>query len=315
MNPAELPESVTFCGRRFSRSELELMRQIADQFAGLGRTEMARTLCELLEWKRPSGGLKNHECRQLLERLAEQGWLRLPEVRQLGPRGPRRVPVTAQSQPQAPLEGSAGQYEPLRLMVVGGASADSRLWMELIQRYHYLGYRVPVGAQLRYLVQSGRTADQALACLQWTSAAWKMAARDRWIGWTQEQRARSLPYIVNNSRFLILPWVRIRGLASKILAHCARQLPADWERRYGYRPLLLETLVDGQRFAGTCYRAANWIPLGQTQGRGRMDRYHQADGSARKLVFVYPLCRHVQQRLREAQPPCFCQAEAKADWA
>lgn len=312
MKPAELPESVTFCGRRFSRSELELMRQIAAEFHWLGVTEIARTICELLEWKRPSGGLKNHECRQLLERLAEQGWLRLPEVRPSGPRGPRRVPVTAQSEPQAPLEGSAGQYEPLRLMGVEGASADSRLWRELIQRYHYLGYRVPVGAQLRYLVRSERTGDQILACLQWTSAAWKMAARDHWIGWSHAQRARALAYIVNNSRFLILPWVRVKGLPSKILAQAARQLPEDWQRRYGYRPLLLETLVDGRRFAGTCYRAANWILLGETQGRGRMDRYHQADGSARKLVLVYPLCRDVQQRLREAQPPCF--SEAEADW-
>jgi len=239
----------------------------------------------------------------------------LPEVRPLGPRGPRRVRLSAASAEQPELTGTAGQYEPLRLMVVAGASGDSRLWMELIQRHHYLGYRVPVGAQLRYLVRSGRTADQVLACLQRTSAAWKMAARDRWIGWSHEQRALALPYIVNNSRFLILPWVRIKGLASKILGHCARQLPEDWQRRYGYRPLLLETLVDGQRLAGTCYRAANWILLGQTQGRGRMDRYHQADGSARKLVFVYPLCSHVQQRLREAQPPCFSEAEADADWA
>ena len=313
MNHAELPESVTFCGRRFSRSELELMRQIAAEFAGLGRTEIARTLSELLEWKRPSGGLKNYECRQLLERLEERGWLRLPEVRPLGPRGPRRVPVTAQSEPQAPLEGGPGEYEPLQLRAVEAGSADSALWTELVERYHYLGYRVPVGAQLRYLVRSGRTGGQILACLQWTSAAWKMAARDRWIGWTHEQRARGLPYIVNNSRFLILPWVRVRGLASKILAHAARQLPQDWERRYGYRPLLLETLVDGQRFAGTCYRAANWILLGETQGRGRMDRHHEADGSARKLVWVYPLGRDVKQRLREAQPPCF--SEAEADWA
>jgi hypothetical protein len=166
---------------------------------------------------------------------------------------------------------------------------------------------------LRYLVRAERTADQVLACLQWTSAAWKLAVRDRWIGWTHEQRARALPYIVNNSRFLILPRVRIKGVASKILGHCARQLPEDWQRRYGYRPLLLEILVDRQRFAGTCYRAANWIPLGQTQGRGRMDRYHQAHGSARKLLFVYPLCGDVQQQLREAQPPRF--AEAEADWA
>ena len=252
MHAPLLPASVTFCGRSFSRSELELMRQIAGEFAGLGRTEMARTICELVEWKRPSGGLKNHECRQLLERLAEQGWWRLPEVRRLGPRGPRRVQPTLRSAPQPELDGTAGKYEPLRLIVVE-PGAESALWIELVERYHYLGCRVPVGAQLRYLVHSERSGDQVLACLQWSSAAWTMAARDRWIGWSAQERARNLPYIVNNSRFLILPWVRVKGLASKILGLSARQLPADWERRYRCRPLLLETLVDGQRFAGTCY--------------------------------------------------------------
>jgi hypothetical protein len=124
-----------------------------------------------------------------------------------------------------------------------------------------------------------------------------MAARDRWIGWNEEQRRRNLPLIVNNSRFLILPWVRVRGLASKILSLCVRQLPAEWKIRYGYRPLLLETLVDAGRYRGTCYRAANWIALGQTQGRGRMDRNHSRHGHARKDIYVYPLCRNVQQRL------------------
>ena len=308
-------KSLTFCGRTFSAPELALMRQIAAEFAGLGRTEMARTICELLEWKRPSGGLKNHECRQLLERLQAQGWLGLPQLRRLGPRGPRRVPLSAASQKQRELTGTASQYEPLRLMLVEGASADGRLWMELVERYHYLGYRVPVGAQLRYLVRSEHSGEAVLACLQWTSAAWKMAVRDRWIGWSAVERARNLPYIVNNSRFLILPWIRVMGLASKILAQAARHLPSDWQRRYGYRPLLLETLVDGRRFAGTCYRAANWILLGETAGRGRMDRYHQADGSARKLLFVYPLCPEVQQRLRQAPPPRFSGAEPEADWA
>ena len=123
-----------------------------------------------------------------------------------------------------------------------------------------------------------------------------MAARDRWIGWSAQQRARNLPLVVNNSRFLILPWVRVKGLASKILAHCARRLPQDWGKLYGYRPLLLETVVDAQRFAGTCYRAANWIELGETRGRGRMDRLHQAH-LAPKRIYVYPLCRNVQQRL------------------
>jgi hypothetical protein len=306
----ELPGSVTFCGRTFSRPELGLIEHIAREFHSLGVTEMARTICELLEWKRPSGRLKNHECRQLLEQLRDEGWLRLPEVRRLGPRGPRRVRLTSGSEPQSEREGAAGEYEPLQLTVVEGASADSRLWTELIQRYHYLGYRVPVGAQLRYLVRSACTGDGVLACLQWTSAAWKMAARDRWIGWSTEQRARNLPFIVNNSRFLILPWVRVKGLASKILARSARQLPGDWQCRYGYRPLLLETLVDGRRFAGTCYRAANWILVGQTQGRGRIDRHHQADGSGRKLVLIYPLCPNVQQALRENPPPRFFESSA-----
>jgi hypothetical protein len=264
-----------------------------------------------VEWRRPNGGLKNHECRKLLERLEEQGWLRLPEVRPLGPQGPRRVRLTSGSDPQPELGGTAGAYEPLRLTVVE-REQDRAWWCELIERYHYLGYRVPVGAQLRYLVRSGPAGDQVLACLQWTSAAWKMAARDRWIGWSDAERAQNLPFVVNNSRFLILPWGRVKGLASKILAHCARQLPADWQRRYGYRPRLLETLADARRFAGTCDRAANWILWGETQGRGRMDRYHQADGSARKLVFVYPLCRGVRRCLREALPPHFSGPET--DW-
>ena len=308
MSSAGLFSPVTFCGRTFSAEELELMRQIAGEFASLGLTEIARTISELLEWKRPNGGLKNHECRQLLERLEEQGWVRLPQVRPLGPRGPRRIAPTARGGSQPELCGTAGEYEPLRLTVVE-PGADSALWTELVERYHYLGYRVPVGAQLRYLVRSAHSGEQVLACLQWTSPAWKMAVRDRWVGWSAAERVRHLQFIVNNSRFLILPWVRVKGLASKILAHCARQLPEDWQRRYGYRPLLLETLVDTRRFAGTCYRAANWILLGQTQGRGRMDRYHQADGSARKLEFVYPLCRGVQQRLREAPPPRFPEPE------
>lgn len=127
--------------------------------------------------------------------------------------------------------------------------------------------------------------------------SWKMAARDEWIGWNAEQRASHLQRIVNNSRFLVLPWVRVKGMASKILAQSARQVPIDWERRYGYWPLLLETLVDAQRFRGTCYRAANWIRVGQTQGRGRMDREHRTQGLVPKDIYLYPLCRNVQQEL------------------
>jgi hypothetical protein len=291
-----VPLSLRFSGRLFSGPELQLTRDMAQDYSGLGITEIARTVCELLDWKRANGRLKDQECRQMLERLRDQGWLTLPPVRNSGPRGPRHIQLSEASAPQATLEGSAGEFAPLELRVVK-RGRESRLWTELIERYHYLAYRVPVGANLRYIVRSRRSEEQVLACLLWSSAAWKMAPRDQWIGWNQEQRQQNLQLVVNNSRFLIPPWVHVRGLASKILSRCARQLPDDWELLYGYRPLLLETLVDARRFRGTCYRAANWIRIGKTQGRGRMDSKHLAHGLAPKDIYLYPLCRDVQQKL------------------
>ena len=284
---------VTFCGRRFTAPEVDLMGGVARDYAGLGVTEIARTICELLEWTRPNGGLKNHECRQLLERLAAEGVLTLPPLRNLGGRGPRRVQLSQQPSAPEPVECAARECEPLELVLVEG-EAESRRWREHVERYHYLGCRVPFGAHLRYWV---RNRDRDLACLLWTSPAWKMQARDAWIGWSDEQRKHNLQGIVNNGRFLILPWVRVKGLASKILARSARQVPHDWQTRYGYRPLLLETLVDAARFRGTCYRAANWINVGQTAGRGRMDREHQAHGQATKDIYVHPLVHDARQRL------------------
>jgi hypothetical protein len=313
-NPALPP--LTFAGREFSSADLELICQVTSDFAGLGITEIARTACELLEWKRPSGGLKNPECRRLMEQLAGQGLLRLPERRGGGAPGPRRVARTARGESPAQICGSAGEFAPLCLEVVRGGQADHSgnhaLFKELLDRHHYLGYRVPFGASLRYLVHNERVPGQVLACLLWSSPAWKMAARDAWIGWSDDERTRNLQLIVNNSRFLILPWVRVQGLASKILAACTRQLPADWEKLYGYRPLLLETLVDGARFRGTCYRAANWIKLGQTTGRGRMDRAHAAHGEAVKDLYVYPLCHHVAERLRSSTMPIWKEPEEEA---
>jgi len=318
MSQSKLPP-LTFAGREFSSSDVELMCQLTSDFARLGITEISRTACELLEWKRPNGGLKNLECRRLIEHLAGRGLLRLPERRGAGAPGPRRVSRTESGESEAEIHGSAEEYEPLRLEVVRGGPADlggdHALFKELLDRHHYLGYRVPFGANLRYLVRSERASGQVLACLLWSSPAWKMAAREAWIGWSDNERARNLQLIVNNSRFLILPWVRVKSLASKILAMCTRQLPVDWERLYGFRPLLLETLVDTERFRGTCYRAANWIYLGQTTGRGRMDRRHVRHGEAVKDLYVYPLCRHVQQRLRSAAAPGWRVPEEEASRA
>jgi hypothetical protein len=314
MIDSQLPASICFSDRTFISDEIQLIRELAVDFAQLSLTELACTVCELLEWKRPNGRLKDHECRLFLQQLAAKGLLQLPGMRNTGPKGPRVIKLTESSKIEQEITGTAGQFEPLQLKIITTAqSSESRLWVELIERYHYLGYRVPVGANLRYLVYSAECPEQVLACLMWTSPAWRMAARDRWIGWADKQRRSNLQLIVNNGRFLILPCVRVKGLASKILSRCARQLPDDWKCHYGYRPLLLETLVDTKRFRGTCYRAANWIHLGQTRGRGRMDRANIARGLAVKDLYVYPLCPNVQERLRTAQAPVFLKS-AEEDW-
>lgn len=305
---------ITFSGRTFSVAELQLIQTLAADCATLGRTELAYTLCELVDWRRPTGRLKNHEGRRLLEHLETKGLVTLPPVRALGRRGPREAPRTPQGAPAPELVGSVREVLPLVLEIVPpGRHGPSRLWRELIGRYHYLGDRVPVGATLRYFVRAARQPDQVLACLGWTSAAWKITVRDRWIGWTDGQRRQNLPYLINNSRFLILPWIHLTDLASHLLARCAQQLPGDWAARYGVRPLLLETLVDPARFRGTCYRAANWLPLGQTAGRGRMDRANVLAGHAPKAAYVYPLCRNVQQRLCTAPAPCVAAEAPRAE--
>ncbi|HLB90398.1 MAG TPA: Druantia anti-phage system protein DruA [Terriglobales bacterium] len=293
------PESILYGGRSFSSADVLLMRQAARDYAALGITEIARTICEWLDWKRPNGQLKNHECRLLLERLDHQEILTLPALRRTGRRGPRPVAIDASTDSPMLIQATVAQLQPLRLSLV--ESSDSALWRQLIERYHYLGCRVPVGAHLRYFVKSGD--NQILACLLWTSPAWMMTARDQWIGWTPDQRARNLQYIVNNGRFLILPWVQVKGLASAILARSARQLPHDWCHHYGYTPLLLETLVDAERFKGTCYRAANWIYLGNTTAGIRTDRLHRIRPNNVKRLFVFPLHRHAQQCLCSAEPP------------
>src|SRR6266581_2383719 len=285
--------AITFAGRHFSSDELNLMRQAAIDYAGLGVTEIARTICEWLDWKRPNGRLKNHECRLLLERLDHLGILDLPALRRSGRRGPRPVAVDTGTDDPTPIQTAVAELEPLHLVLV--EQSESALWRQLMERFHYLGCRTPVGAHLRYFVKSG--AGEILACLLWTSPAWKMAARDEWIGWNSQQRTRNLQYIVNNGRFLILPSVHVKGLASTILARSARQLPQDWRQHYGYAPLLLETLVDASRFKGTCYRAANWIYLGNTAGGNRTDRLQHSAPRPVKLIFVLPLHRRAQQRL------------------
>ena len=287
-------------GRTFSEAELEVVTEVVGNGGSHSRTQLMIGVCQRLQWYRPTGALKVRECRDLLATMERAGWFELPAKRGGRPLGSRtEVPVTPAGEPGQPLLGTVGQFGSVRLAPVT-TGGDHRWWRELMGRYHYLGYRMPFGAQLRYLAFVSEPTRTVVAALQVSSPAWRLAARDRWIGWDEPTRARNLQRVVNNSRFLVLPWVRVQNLASRLLALLAKRLAVDWQARFATEPLLLETLVDGSRFAGTCYRAANWIELGDTTGRGRMDRAHARHGQAPKRVLVYPLVADAQRRLVQA---------------
>lgn len=297
--PVTIGGGLTFCGRELKAEELDVIRQITREFSTLSVTELAHTVCELLQWRRPNGGLKSRECYLFLLALHSRGWLPWlsPPPKKLRPRA---AVWDELSDVQASIAGSIGDYLPLQLQLLDN-SQDRSLFRQYIQRYHYLGYKVPYGAQLRYFIRSLEPPRPILACLLFTSAAWKMAPRDACIGWNQTVRQTNLPLVVNHSRFLILPWVRVPNLASHILSLASRQLPHDWLAAYRVQPVLLETLVDATRYHGGCYRAANWTEVGLTQGRGRMDFGGKAQG-VRKHIFLFPLHRHWRERLCDRSP-------------
>lgn len=286
---------ITFCGKQVSGEELQLIGDVVKRYSGLSRMELSHTVCELLQWQRSSGGLKARECREFLEHLDSEGVIQLPHKRSTKPVGSRTsIPISAEGEPTAPLQGKVGDFEPVVLESVQ-TEQQRRLFRELVGRYHYLGYAVPFGAHLRYFFHSG---SQVLGCMQFSSPAWRMAVREQWIGWDEPARKAHLQRIVNQSRFLILPWVHIANLASVVLSRALHRLGRDWASRYGVEPLLVETLVDESRYSGHCYRAANWIRLGETTGRGRMDAAHQREGASPKAVWVYPLAPTAVQQLR-----------------
>jgi hypothetical protein len=286
---------MNFCGRHVTETELHLICEVINLYAGLSRMELAHTVCELLQWQRPSGGLKARECREFLELLDSKSVIKLPAKRVTKTLGSKtRVPVTPEGEPGATMQGKVGDFDPIRLEPVQSAQQRS-LFRELIGRYHYLGYAVPFGAHLRYFIYTG---DQVLGCMQFSSPAWRMKARDEWIGWGEQERQENLQRVVTQSRFLILPWVKIANLASVAQSRALHRLSRDWKAGYGIEPLLVETLVDESRYSGHCYKASNWTRLGLTAGRGRMDCKHQKEGAAPKAVWVYPLKPDAAQRLR-----------------
>jgi len=246
----------------------------------------------MLSWYKTDGGLKDMSCRVAMLRMQDDGLIQLPVSLRAKPSRRSSPPETSATEPQSIIQSPVHQLGALQLCLV--TSKDSRLWNEYIQRYHYLGYTPLPGAQLRYFVVME---NQVVALLGFGASAWQVAPRDAFIGWDHEQRRQGLALIVNNARFLILPWVQSKNLASKILAMIARQLPIDWFNRYSIQPVLMETFVETGRFAGTCYRAANWIHVGQTKGRGKLGPVG-VQSVPIKDIFLYPLTRKFKSILK-----------------
>ena len=291
-------ETSTFCGQVVTKGQISELVEVIDLFPKLSRTELANTVCELFSWQRPTGKLKTVECRQFLKDLDKAGVINLPASRDRHkPKRRLTIQRTQQGQAQSTLTAPLRELKPIILARVK-TQAQRALWYEYIDRHHYLGYQQPFGAQIRYFITSGKTSEN-LGCFQFSSPAWTMAERDQWIGWDHEQRRKNLQKVINNSRFLIFPWVRVKSLASSCLALAAKIVPDDWQRCYGNRPVLIESLVETKRFKGTCYRAANWIYIGKTTGRGRIDREHKRHGDAVKDIYVYPLTSGFRQDLAE----------------
>jgi hypothetical protein len=284
-------------GRQIDEATIGRIQRTIDEHAELSRTALSRRICEELKWRSANGRLKEVSCRTALLKLQRAGALRLPRARPFGAR--RRTHRSARQKPEPVIRQRLKELQPVELVLIGSADSEaSRVWNELMDRHHYLGSGPLCGAQLRYLIHS--QTHGWLGGLSFSAAAWRVRARDEWIGWSDEVREQNLHRVVCNSRFLILPHLQVAHLASHVLGSALKRLGQDFRRRYGYEPLLVETFVDQERFAGTCYRAANFIEVGRTQGRGRQDRTHRGEGSV-KRVFVYPLMEQPRERLCEGQ--------------
>lgn len=280
-------------GRCLNQNDLAEIRQVTADHWDKGRTAISRILCRRWQWQQPNGQLKDMACRSLLLALEKKGELKLPPRLQESFRHPRRADRRSYVIDSAELAGPVSAFGSLTIRMVR-RTPDEGLWDFLVDRHHYLGSPWIVGSYLKYLAYLD---DRLVACLGWGSAAWKVAARDQVIGWSHEQRESNLHKVVNNVRFLILPWVKIPHLASKVLALNIRRLASDWFAFYCQHPCLLETFVDTTRFRGTCYRAANWVRVGETTGRGKYDRYNQWSEPV-KAVFLYPLTKDFREELR-----------------
>ena len=290
-----MPAAWRYRGREISAEEIVFIRRLIAEHPRASRRALSSKLCEAWQWKQANGAPRDMVCRGLLLMLHRAGQIELPRVRFTPPnplaRRPQPAPVLMDT---TPLHGPLSQLRPLHFQQVR-RTGDEPVFNSLVEHHHYLGYEQPVGEHLKYLVWAQ---GRPVACLAWSSAPRHLGSRDRFIGWSAQARRRNLRFVAYNSRFLILPWVQVEHLASHLLGHMARRLSGDWEQVYGHPIYFLETFVDPQRFRGTCYRAANWVLMGYTTGRGKDDQTNRPNRSI-KEVLGYALTPRFRQLLTE----------------
>lgn len=281
-------------GRMLTAGDIVAVRELRVQNPSWSQYRLSRELAVRWDWRNGNGQLKDIACRSLLRKLAARGLIELPAPRVVSPNRFRHLPVKPVDHDTTPITEPLSSLQPLQLLDIS-LEAHSALFAWLLARYHYLSFKQPVGENMAYLAADRH--GRPLACLLFGSVAWSCAVRDQHIGWNVKQRRERLHLLTNNHRFLILPWVQVLCLASHLLGMIARRLSQDWQAKYGHPILLLETFVD-RRFQGTCYRAANWLRLGQTTGRTRNDR-HKCIEAPVKDVYVYAMHDLALPRLRD----------------
>lgn len=280
-------------GRELREEDIGLIQDLLAKHPQWCRTQLSKELCRRWDWRNAQGRVKDMACRTLLLKLERAGFIQLPKRRGFSQNRFRNRKVPAVPHATDPIHGVLNDLRPLAVSVVNPGSEELGLFNCLLGRYHYLGHRNTVGENIRYLARDRRS--RPVGCALFGSAAWKCAARDAWIGWDRDARERNLGFLTNNTRYLVLPWVRVPHLASHLLGLITRRIRADWEAKYGHPVHALETFVD-RRFLGTCYRAAGWVRAGATQGRTRNDRKHCIQVSV-KDVYLYPLIKDFRREL------------------
>jgi len=278
-----------YASKPFTKEDIELIQWTRKRYPDLSRYELVSTICEFFDWNTDAGRPKKAQCLKFLEKLEAEGILTLPPIRTEMIRSGKNS-FTQIKLPEEEITGELADYEEIQL-ILAQMPEEQKRFRSYIEAYHMLGYKKTFGSRLFYFIVSG---DKELGCMQFSASSWALKERDRWIGWTKEDREKRLHLVINNSRYLIFPWVHIPNLASHVLGLASKRIPSDYMHIYNYEPVLLETFVDAEHFLGTCYKAANWEYLGKTYGSGRTGR--RGDVSE-KDIYMYPLCKDFRKYL------------------